>query len=75
MWGALARAVTTRDHADTGEDRYRNSLAGALIAVIGSASAIAVYGAAPALLYVGPLLAFASAIAVAYCLRTEFEDG
>jgi hypothetical protein len=71
MWGALQRAVRTRDDADRGEDRYRFSLAGAVIAVIGSIAAIAVYAAGPALLYVGPFLALTSAVAVAYCLRQE----
>jgi hypothetical protein len=63
--------LRTLDDADRGEDRYRFSLIGAVIAVIGSISAIAVYGAGPALLYVGPLLALASAVAVAYCLQRE----
>jgi hypothetical protein len=71
MWGALQHAVRTLDDADGGEDRYRFSLVGAVVAVIGSISAIAAYGAGPALLYVGPSLALASASAVAYCLRRE----
>ena len=73
-WGALAKAVRTRDDADTGQDRYRHSLIGALIAVVGSALAIAALGAAPALLYLGPALALLSAPAVAYCLRSELVE-
>lgn len=74
MWGALAKAVRTRDDADTGQDRYRHSLIGALIAAVGSALAIAALGAAPALLYLGPALALLSATAVAYCLRSELVE-
>ena len=74
MWGALARAVRTRDEADTGEDRYQNSLVGALIAVFGSALAITALGFGPALLYLGPALALLSAVAVARCLRSEYAD-
>ena len=74
MWGALARAVRTKDDVDVGQDRYQHSLVGALIAVIGSALAISAFGLGPALLYLGPLLALLSAIAVARCLRTEYVD-
>jgi small-conductance mechanosensitive channel len=74
MWGALARAVRTRDEADTGQDRYQHSLIGALIAVFGSALAISALGFGPALLYLGPALALLSAIAVARCLRSEYAD-
>lgn len=74
MWGALARAVRTRDEADTGHDRYQHSLIGALIAVFGSALAISALGFGPALLYLGPALALLSAIAVARCLRSEYAD-
>lgn len=74
MWGALAKAVRTRDEADTGQDRYRHSLIGALIAVVGSALAIAALGVGPALLYLGPALALLSATAVAYCLRSELVE-
>jgi hypothetical protein len=74
MWGALSRAVRTRDEADTGQDRYQHSLFGALIAVTGSALAISAFGIGPALLYLGPGLALLSAVAVARCLRTEYVD-
>jgi hypothetical protein len=74
MWGALERTVRTRDNADSGTDRYRFGLVGALVAVVGSVGAIASYGAGAAFLYVGPLLALSSAVAVAYCLRTETMD-
>lgn len=74
MWGALARAVRTRDDVDTGQDRYRHSLIGALIAVFGSALAISALGFGPALLYLGPALALLSAVAVAHCLRSEYAD-
>ena len=74
MWLALQRAVATRDDADVGEDRYRFGLVGAVIAVVGSAAAISAFGAAPALLYVGPALALLSAVVVCYCLRTEYSD-
>ena len=74
MWGALARAVRTRDEVDEGQDRYQHSLVGALIAVFGSALAITALGVSPALLYVGPLLALLSAVAVARCLRSEYAD-
>jgi hypothetical protein len=67
MWGALARAVRTRDDVDVGQDRYQHSLIGALIAVIGSALAISAFG-------LGPALALLSAVAVARCLRTEYVD-
>lgn len=49
-WGALGRAVLTRDEVDSSEDRYRHSLIGALIAVFGSALAISAIGFGPALL-------------------------
>jgi small-conductance mechanosensitive channel len=74
MWGALSRAVRTRDDVDTGQDRYRHSLVGALIAVFGSALAITALGVGPALLYLGPALALLSAVAVARCLRSEYAD-
>jgi hypothetical protein len=44
----------------------------AVIAVVASSAAIAVYGLSPAFFYVGPALALLSAVAVAYCLRQEF---
>ena len=71
MWSALQKAVRTRDDADHGKDRFRHSLIGAVVAVIASALAIVIYGAGPALLYAGPVLALASAVAVTYCLREE----
>lgn len=74
MWGALSRAVRTRDDVDAGQDRYQHSLVGALIAVVGSALAITAFGFGPALLYLGPALALLSAVAVARCLRTEYVD-
>jgi small-conductance mechanosensitive channel len=74
MWGALARAVRTRDEVDEGRDRYQHSLVGALLAVFGSALAITALGLGPTLLYVGPLLALLSAVAVARCLRSEYAD-
>jgi hypothetical protein len=74
MWGALRKAVVTRDRADGGQDRYGFSFAGALVAVVASSTAIAAFGLSPALLYLGPLLALASAVAVAYCLRREVTD-
>jgi hypothetical protein len=74
MWGALSRAVRTRDEADAGQDRYQHSLIGALIAVVGSALAITAFALGPALLYLGPGLALLSAVAVARCLRTEYVD-
>ena len=66
MWASLQKAVATRDDTDSGEDRYHFSFAGALIAVVASSAAIAVYGLSPVFLYVGPALALLSAIAVAY---------
>jgi hypothetical protein len=74
MWGALQRAVRTRDEADHGQDQYRFSLVGAIVAVLGSIAAITVYGLRPGLLYVGPVLAVASAVAVSYCLREEYVE-
>jgi hypothetical protein len=74
MWAALQKAVVTRDRADGGQDRYGFSFAGALVAVVASSAAIAAYGLSPALLYAGPVLALASAVAVAYCLRREVTD-
>jgi len=74
MWGALSRAVRTRDEVDTGQDRYQHSLIGALIAVFGSALAITALGFGPTLLYLGPALALLSAVAVARCLRSEYAD-
>jgi hypothetical protein len=64
----------TRDEVDDGQDSYRHSLVGALIAVVGSALAISAFGLGPALLYLGPGLALLSAVAVARCLRTEYVD-
>ncbi len=74
MWLALQKAVRTRDEADQGQDRFARSLIGAVVAVIGSSVAIAAYGAAPALLYLGPLLAIGSAIAVSWCLQEEVAE-
>jgi hypothetical protein len=74
MWGALQRAVQTRDDPDVGHDEYRFSFIGAIVAVIASVVAIAIYGAGPGFLYVGPALALLAAIAVAYCLREEHLD-
>ena len=74
MWLALQRAVRTREDADASADQYRHSLIGALLAVVGSAAAISVYGAGPMFLYLGPALALSSAVAVSYCLRTEYRD-
>lgn len=74
MWLALRRAVQTREDVDAGSDRYRHSLIGAIIAVLGSASAIAAYGLGAAALYLGPALAVASAFAVTRCLRVEYRD-
>jgi hypothetical protein len=72
MWGSLQNAVQTRDETDASQDRYHSSFIGAVIAVLASSAAIAIYGLGPAFLYVGPLLALASAVAVTYCLRTEY---
>jgi hypothetical protein len=74
MWLALQRAVRTRSDPDEGVDRFRFGLAGAVIAVVGSAAAISAYGIGPALLYAGPALAIASALAVSFCLRGEALD-
>jgi hypothetical protein len=74
MWLALQHAVRTRDEHDVGPDSYRHSLIGAVLAVVGAVAAISGFGAGPALLYVGPGLALSSAIAVSYCLRTEYFD-
>jgi hypothetical protein len=74
MWGSLQNAVQTRDETDAGQDRYHFSFIGAIIAVVASSAAIASYGLGPAFLYVGPLLALASGVAVTYCLRTEYID-
>jgi hypothetical protein len=74
MWAALQQAVVNRDRSDVGQDRYGFSFAGAIVAVVASSAAIAGYGWAPALLYLGPLLALASAVAVAYCLRREVTE-
>src|SRR4051794_22832057 len=71
MWSALQRAVRTRDEPDEGQDQYHLSFVGAITSVVASSAAIAVYGVGPALLYVGPLLALGSAIAVASCLWRE----
>jgi hypothetical protein len=71
MWGALRKAVRTRDEADAGQDTYARSLAGAVISVVVSAVSISVYGLGPALLYLGPLAALLSPIAVLFCLREE----
>jgi hypothetical protein len=72
MWASLQKAVQTRDESDVGKDQYHFSFNGAVVSVVASSTAIAVYGVGPALLYVGPLLALSSAIAVAYCLRQEY---
>jgi hypothetical protein len=72
MWGSLQNAVQTRDETDGSQDRYHFSLIGAVISVVASSAAIASYGLGPPFLYVGPLLALASAVAVTYCLRTEY---
>ena len=72
MWRSLQRAVETRDDTDSGQDRFHHSFAGALVAVVVSSAAIAAYGVSPAFLYLGPVLALLSAVAVAYCLRQEF---
>jgi hypothetical protein len=75
MWRALQRAVRTRDEADAGRDNFAGSFLGAIIAVVGSVAAVAVYGIGPSLLYAGPALALLSAVAVASCLRREvIED-
>jgi hypothetical protein len=71
MWAALQQSVRTRDELDEGEDKYHFSLVGAVVSVIASSGAIAAYGLGAAFLYVGPLLALLSAIAVARCLYQE----
>lgn len=71
MWAALRKSVRTRFDPDTGTDRFALSFGGAVISVVASASAIAAYGLGPALLYLGPVLALASPLAVAFCLRDE----
>jgi hypothetical protein len=71
MWAALQKAVRTRDEPDGGKDQYHFSFAGAVLSVVASSAAIAAFGAGPALLYLGPLLALGSAVAVATCLRRE----
>jgi hypothetical protein len=71
MWASLQRAVRTRDEADAGQDRFHFSFVGAIISVVASSAAIAAFGLGPAFLYLGPLLALGSALAVAHCLRTE----
>jgi hypothetical protein len=72
MWGALQKAVQTRDDPEEqAQDTYRYSLLGAVSSVLVSSIAIAAYGVAPVLLYLGPILALASPIAVTYCLRQE----
>ena len=73
MWAALQQSVRTRDEPDEGVDRYHFSLVGAVISVIASSAAIAAYGLGAACLYVGPLLALLSAVAVARCLYQELE--
>jgi hypothetical protein len=72
MWAALQKAVRTRDDADTGKDQYHFSFAGAVISVVASSAAIAAYGLGGSLLYLGPLLALGSAVAVSWCLRREW---
>ena len=72
MWVALRKAVRTRNDVDEGTDKYRLSLVGAVISVIVSSIAIAVYGLGPVFLYLGPLASLASPIAVTYCLYQEY---
>jgi hypothetical protein len=74
MWAALQKAVRTRHESDEGKDKYHLSLAGAIISVIVSSVAIAVYGIGPAFLYLGPVASLLSPIAVTYCLYQEFID-
>jgi small-conductance mechanosensitive channel len=71
MWAALRKSVRTRFDPDVGTDRFALSLGGAAISAVASAGAIAAYGLGPALLYLGPILALASPLAVAFCLRDE----
>jgi hypothetical protein len=73
MWAALQQSVRTRDEPDEGIDKYHFSLVGAIVSVIASSAAIAAYGLGAAFLYVGPLLALLSAVAVARCLYQEVE--
>lgn len=75
MWAALQKSVRIRNDPDEGrEDKYRYSLVGAVISVFLSYVAIAAYGLGPALLYLGPVLALVSPIAVTYCLYREALD-
>jgi hypothetical protein len=75
MWGALRKAVRTRHQSEEGQvDRYHGSLIGAVISVVLAAVLIASYGIGPAALYLGPVLALLSPIAVAYCLRQEWVE-
>lgn len=72
FWAALRKAVLTRNHVDEGEeDRYHFSFAGAVISVVISATAIAIYGVGPGFLYLGPIAALLSPIAVTYCLYQD----
>jgi len=58
-----------------GRDTYSGSLAGAGISVVLSSIAISLYGLGPAFLYLGPLAALLSPIAVTFCLREELNGG
>lgn len=68
---ALQKAIRTRNDAEESDDRFEFSLLGAVISVVISASVIALYGVAPFLLYLGPIAALLSPIAVTYCLYQE----
>jgi hypothetical protein len=75
MWSALQKAVRIRDEPEERtSDTYRYSLLGAVVSVLASSIAIGAYGVGPLFLYLGPLLALASPIAVTYCLRQELAD-
>jgi hypothetical protein len=75
MWLVLQRVAKTLDDPDDGRsDGFGYSFIGAIIAVIASSLAIAAYGFAPQLLYVGVVLALASPIAVAYTFRRELDE-
>ncbi len=75
MWLVLQRVARTLDDPDDGKsDGFGHSFIGAIIAVIASSLAIAAYGFAPQLLYIGIVLALASPIAVAYTFRRELDE-
>jgi hypothetical protein len=75
MWAALQKAVRIRDEPEERTaDTYQYSLLGAVASVLISSLAITVYGFGPAFLYLGPVLALASPIAVTYCLRRELSE-